>query len=103
MKNYVLIYDNGGFVGDKPMDEILKDWGVWFEELGSKLVDGGNPFNNGAKKITKDGVSDVEKGLSGYSIVKVASMDEAVELAKGCPMLIHSPKAVVQVYETLPM
>ncbi len=103
MKNYVYIYDNGGVVGDKPMPEILKDWETWFGQLGDKLVDGGNPFNDGAQAVTNDGVMDVERPASGYSIVKSNSLDEAVKMAKGCPMLVHSPKAVVMVYETLPM
>lgn len=103
MKNYVLIYNNGGEVGDKPMDEILNDWRAWFGELGSKLVDGGNPFNDNGQELTKDGAKSISGGLSGYSIIKAGSMDEAVETAKGCPMLVHSSKARVQVYETLPM
>ncbi|MBX4191067.1 hypothetical protein KW794_03180 [Candidatus Saccharibacteria bacterium] len=103
MKNYVFVYDNGGSTGDKPMDEILKDWGVWFGKLGDKLVDGGNPFNDGAKSVTKESVSAAKNPASGYSIVKANSMDEAVEMSKGCPMLVHIPNAVVNVYETLPM
>jgi hypothetical protein len=103
MKNYVFIYDNGGSTGDKPMPEILKDWETWFGQLGNKLVDGGNPFNDGAKAVSKSGVSDAENPASGYSIVKAGSMDEAVEMAKGCPMLVHVPESVVNVYETLPM
>jgi hypothetical protein len=104
MKNYVYIYHNGGSTGDKPMDEVLKDWGKWFKELGDKLVDGGNPFNDGAKAVTKSGV-DAVKGdpASGYSIVKAGSMDDAVKLAKGCPMLVHVATSTVEVYETLPM
>jgi hypothetical protein len=104
MKNYVYIYDNKGDRGNLPMDKILADWNAWFGSLGDKLVDGGNPFNEGAKEVTTSGVSAVKgAGLSGYSIVKANSMDEAVEMAKGCPMLKHAPSAVVQVYETLPM
>jgi hypothetical protein len=104
MKNYVFIYHNGGSTGDLPMEDVLKDWGIWFKKLGDKLVDGGNPFNDGAKAVTNDGVAAVKSDpASGYSIVKAASMDEAVELSKGCPMFKHVPTSTVEVYETLPM
>lgn len=104
MKNYVYVYNNKGDTGGLPMDKILADWGAWFGSLGDKLVDGGNPFNDGAKEVTNEGVSDVKTPvLSGYSIVKATSMDEAVEMSKGCPILKHVPSSVIQVYETLPM
>ena len=39
---------------------------------------------------------------TGYSIVKAASLDEAVEMTKGCPLL-ESASSAVRVYETAPM
>jgi hypothetical protein len=43
-----------------------------------------------------------EKPVTGYSIVSADSMDEAIELAKGCP-LASIDGAAVCVYEALPM
>jgi hypothetical protein len=104
MTNYVFVYYNGGDMGDLPMEEVKAAWMAWFGKLGDKLVDGGNPFNDGGKAVTKDGVSGFEHTpASGYSIIKAASMSEATELAKGCPMLEHSKGGIVEVYETMPM
>jgi hypothetical protein len=104
MKNYVFIYYNGGDMGDLPMDKIKADWMAWFEKLGDKLVDAGNPFNDGGQAVEKSGVTTIENfPASGYTIVKAGSMDDAVEMAKGCPMLEHTPKGAVRVYETMPM
>ncbi|MBI4033548.1 hypothetical protein HY379_00970 [Candidatus Saccharibacteria bacterium] len=104
MKNYVYMYDNRGDRGNVPMEEVMKAWNAWFAQLGDKLVDGGNPFNDGAKEVSNNGVSDITGSpASGYSIVKAESMAEATELAKGCPMLQHSKNSVIEVYETLPM
>jgi hypothetical protein len=90
-------------MGDMPMEEIRKAWMQWFEKLGDKLVDGGNPFAEGGKAVEQSGVTTIENyPASGYTIVKASSIDEAVELAKGCPIL-GSPKAAVRVYETMPM
>jgi len=104
MKNYVYIYFNKGAQANVPMEEVLKVWMAWFEKLGDKLVDGGNPFNDGAKVVKKDGASGSPSDpSSGYSIVKAGSLDEATEMAKGCPLLGHVPNGEVHVYETLPM
>ncbi|HEY5550033.1 MAG TPA: hypothetical protein VIK37_02440 [Candidatus Saccharimonadales bacterium] len=104
MKNYVYIYYNKGDQANVPMDEVLKAWGAWFAKLGDKLVDGGNPFNDGAKVVTKSGVKALDDDpSSGYSIVKAASLDEAAEMAKSCPLLGHVPNGAIHVYEALPM
>ena len=93
-------------MGDAPMEEVKKAWGAWFGKLGDSLVDAGNPFNDNGKAVEKSGVSDIENHpSSGYSIVKAKSMDEAVELAKGCPLLGDGgpDEGAVRVYETVPM
>jgi hypothetical protein len=106
MANYMYIYYNGGDMGDLPMEEVRKAWGDWFEKLGSNLVDAGNPFNDNGMAVERSGVSAIENfPSSGYSIVKADSMEKAVEMTKGCPLLAEKgPKgAAIRVYETLPM
>ena len=66
---------------------MVDAWGTWLGGLGDGLVDG-NPFTSNAKTVSPEGsVSDGPVGpmVSGYSIVKAASMDEAVGIAKNCP------------------
>lgn len=104
MGKYVFIYYNGGSTGDMPMEEVKAAWMKWFGELGDKLIDGGNPFNDGGKAVENSGVTTIENfPASGYSIVKADSMDEATEMAKGCPVLEHVETAAIRVYEALPM
>ncbi|HSX23635.1 MAG TPA: hypothetical protein VLE74_00870 [Candidatus Saccharimonadales bacterium] len=104
MTNFVFIYHNGGDMGDLPMEEVTAAWKTWFGQLGDTLIDGGNPFNDGAQAVTKDSVSAVGNSpASGYSIVKADNMATALELAKSCPMLEHSSTGSVEVYETMPM
>ena len=79
----------------------MKAWGVWMENLGPALKDGGNPFTPQAKTIdTKGKVSDGPAGspASGYSIIQANSLDEAVTMAKDCPVLLGG--ANISVYET---
>ena len=99
MANYVLVYHGGG-MPESPEEgaKVMQAWDVWFGELGDSLVDGGNPAS-ATKTIAADGsVSDDASGPSGYSILKADSLDAAVALAKGCPVL--QAGASIQVVET---
>ncbi len=103
MKNYVLIYFNNGIRDGVSPEDFKAEWGNWFGGLGDKLVDAGNPFNTGGQAVEKSGVTTIENWPStGYSIVKAETMDEAVEMAKSCPVL-NEPDGAVRVYETMPM
>ena len=80
---------------------VLQAWGAWYEQLGSAVVDGGNPFTPMAKSIASNGsVSDGPIGTpaTGYTIVAADSLDAAVELAQGCPVLQGGGE--ISVYET---
>jgi hypothetical protein len=97
--NYVLVY-HGGAMPQTPEEgaTVMKAWTDWFAALGPAVVDGGNPASR-TKRISATGsVSDDPSGPSGYSVIKADSLDAAVELAKGCPVLAGG--ASVQVVET---
>jgi hypothetical protein len=104
MANYVFAYSGGKGVS---ADEAERDaqyarWGEWFGELGSAVVDGGAAM--GAAQTVGPGgsVSDGgSRGLTGYSVVSAESLESAVELAKGCPVL--EVGGAVDVYEVIAM
>ena len=58
-------------------------WNSWFQELGSHVVDAGNPV---FERSTL-GSTDTDTVLGGYSLISAESLDAAVELARGCPTL----------------
>ena len=100
MANYVLVY-HGGSMPDSPEEgaRVMQTWTDWFGTLGAALVDGGNPASR-TRTIAADGsVTDDAAGPSGYSILKADTLDEAVELAKGCPVMAAG--ASIQVVETI--
>jgi hypothetical protein len=104
MANYVFAYSGGNGVAADEAERNAQyaKWGQWFEELGSAVVEGGAP--TGAAKTVGPGgsVSDGgSRGLSGYSVVSAGSLDSAVELAKGCPVLEIG--GAVDVYEAIAM
>ena len=102
MANFLLTYHGGGMPeGDEAQAQVMKAWDAWFGTLGDKLVDGGNPISH-SKAITPDGsVMDASSAPTGYTIIKADSLDAAVALAKGCPVL--GGGANVLVSETFPV
>jgi hypothetical protein len=106
MAKYVLIYQapGGAAMGATPEEQeaSMKVWTDWFGSLNGALVDGGNPATR-TRTISSDGsVRDEANGPTGYSIIQAGSLDEAVRLAKGCPVLL-GPGNSVQVVETIDM
>jgi len=102
MANFLLTFHGGSMPETKEeRDKVMSAWTSWFGTLGNALVDGGNPISQ-AKAISPDGsVMDATSAPSGYSIIKAGSLDEAVTLSKGCPVLAGG--AVVVVSETFPV
>src|SRR5215813_12994941 len=101
MAKFVLLY-SGGSMPETETEQaaVLQAWTAWYEGLGRAVVDPGNPFTPMAKSITSDGtVSDgpIGTSASGYTIVDAGSLDEAVGMAKECPVLQGG--AQISVYE----
>ncbi len=104
MSNYVFAYSGGKGVAEDEAERNAQyaRWGQWFEDLGSAVVEGGAAV--GAAKTVGPGGSVSDGGsraLTGYSIVAADSLDAAVELAKGCPVL--EVGGAVDVYEAIAM
>jgi hypothetical protein len=105
MKKFVFEYYNEADPSERTevRDDRMKKWNDWFASIGAQMVDGGNPFAPGSMAVEKSGVTTIENHpATGYSIINAAGMDEAVEVAKGCPVL-EMKAGAVRVYEALPM
>ena len=103
MANFLLTFHGGSMPEtQEEQGQVMQAWTDWFGALGDKLVDGGNPISN-VKTIAPGGsVTDgASNAPSGYSIIKADSLDEAVELSKGCPVLEGGANVVVA--ETFPV
>ena len=75
--------------------------GVRGDNAAGALVDPGNPTSPVAKSIDSNGkVSDGPVGamVTGYTIIKADSLDAAVTMARGCPVLKSNGQ--VTVFET---
>jgi len=83
---------------------VIQAWTAWYGELGSAVVDAGNPFTPVAKSIASDGtVSEGPVGTmaSGYTVIKADSLDAAVQVARRCPVVQGGAR--ITVYETFPV
>lgn len=101
MAKYLLIYHGGGMPeSQEEQAKVMAAWGAWFQESGGAITDPGNPVGQ-TRTIAGDGsISQGAggNGASGYSILEAGSMDEAVAIAKKCPVLAGG--ATIEVAET---
>ena len=80
--------------------EVMNSWGKWFEVLGERVVDSGNPFGPG-KEVTKTATQDLaqdEQAIVGYTIINAENMEEVEKLLEQCPIITS-----VKVFEAMPM
>src|SRR4051812_31755299 len=103
MAKYLYSYHGGSVPQSKEEGErVMQAWGAWFGKLGASVVDGGNPV--GKSTTVKNGSVISDGGAnpgSGYSIIEALNTDDAVALAKGCPIIAAGGS--VEIAEIYPM
>ena len=100
MAKYLLLYA-GGSMPETEAEQaaVMTAWTSWFTELGSAVVDQGNPFSADSKTISPGPtVTDAKATASGYSVIQADSLDQAAKLAENCPVLLGG--AQLMVFET---
>jgi hypothetical protein len=100
MTNYLLLYRGGGMpTSDDDRAKVMAAWGEWMKQCGENLVDAGNPCSN-SKSVSKDSVGQVSGDpVTGYSVIKANSMDDAVHAAQMVPLVVDGSGSC-DVYET---
>jgi len=105
MKEYALIFrhEDGQKVASPEQIQIwMKQTMDWIATIAAKnkFVSGpGLPFANARivhanKTVTNGPFGEIKETIGGYIIVKADTVDEAVEFAKGCPVLQGEGKTV---------
>ncbi|NHA04330.1 transcription initiation protein [Mucilaginibacter sp. HC2] len=98
MKDYALIFrhEDGQKVASPEQIQIwMKQTMDWISTIAAKnkFVSGtGLPFDDARvvhanRTVTNGPFGEIKETLGGYIIVKADTVDEAVEFAKGCPVL----------------
>jgi hypothetical protein len=114
--DYMLLFrgtnwDKG--LSPEQIQKVTGDFMAWFERLKKQgTVTSGHPLTNEGKTVSgkkgrtvADGpFAESKEAVGGYFLLHVASIDEAVEIAKGCPALEHGLTVEVrQVAEQCPI
>ncbi|MES2379795.1 MAG: YciI family protein [Bacteroidota bacterium] len=100
MKDFLLIFrmDVNTPQPQLSPDEIqamMKPWQDWMGSIAAqnKLVDQGNRLEPNGRVVKPNNIVtdgpfvEIKEAVGGYTIIKAASFDEAVEISKGCPIL----------------
>jgi hypothetical protein len=98
MSDYIFVYRlPGGGSRTAPSDETRGQWQDFIGSLGDRLVQIGDPVFS----THTVGAGQAETMVSGYSIVRADSLDQASKLAEGCPALRYG--GAVEVGEITPL
>jgi len=105
---YMLIFrgtDWHNGLSPEEMQRVANDWMAWFKRLTEqgKAV-AGNPLEREGKivsgkngRVVADGpFAESKEAIGGYFLLNVASMDEAVAIARQCPGLPYGAKVEVR-------
>jgi hypothetical protein len=97
MSEFTFLYRGGERPASaEQTQQSMQKWIAWFQELGAngQLKDRGQPLEGGGKvvkgsqKIVTDGPYAEAKDLvGGFSLIEAKDLAQAVEIAKGCPIL----------------
>ena len=89
MTDYLFVYHGGAApTSQEEGEKAMKAWMNWFGAMGEAVVVPGNPVGQ-SMTVTPSGVTDDggANPASGYTVVKADSIEAAIEMAKGCPMV----------------
>ena len=100
MKFALSYYGKPEFKDQEECDRHMSEWGAWVKKLGKRFVDPGFPLK-APKTVSSEGVKDgnAPDRLTGYSVVEAESIEEAVEMAKGCPHLTFGTIDVAEIMD----
>jgi hypothetical protein len=114
MNDFLLIFrrDESGKeapLSPEQMQAMMKPWQDWIGGLAAqnKLISSGNRLANEGNTIKPNNIItngpyvEIKESVGGYTIISAASLDEATELAKGCPILFAG--GTVEVRPIIPM
>jgi hypothetical protein len=80
VNTYLLVHRHPHNYAGSP--EAAAAWEAWFDKLGDALVDRGNAVLDDRGAVGKPGTV---LPLGGYTIINAADLEEATQLAHGCP------------------
>jgi hypothetical protein len=98
MTNFMYLFRGGMDMETTPPAQLqanMQKWVAWMQQLGKQgHLKGGEPLDRKAarvlrhkKPLTDGPYAEAKDVVGGYLIVTAENLDQATELAKGCPIL----------------
>ena len=113
MEKFIYLFRGGNNTDQSPeaMQAQMQKWFNWMGEMGKKgVLVGGEPLGPtgkqmaGAQKTLTDGpFIEAKEMVGGYLIVTANNIDDAVELAKGCPIFDVGGKLEIRPIQKMDM
>ena len=112
MKEFLLIFrtDYSG-ISQRTAEQaqlMMQKWMDWMAGIAAqdKLVNKGNRLQPSGRIVKNDMVTngpymEIKESIGGFTIIKAESYDDAVEIAKGCPILLSGGNVEVREIEVL--
>ena len=102
---FVLLF-HGGIAPQGEGEKYIQAFRSWMGELTQKgVLKGGLPLARSGKIVsqnTEESFHFSQDSVSGYAEVEAASLDEALEIAKGCPSIQYGGKVEVRDLMNMP-
>ncbi|HTA83416.1 MAG TPA: YciI family protein [Bacteroidia bacterium] len=97
MEKFLFLYrgkEGGHGLSPEAMQKHMEKWYAWMGDLAKKGIMGASePLQptgkqvSGSKKVVTDGpFIEAKEMIGGYTVVNAKDINEAVEIAKGCPV-----------------
>jgi hypothetical protein len=97
---------HGGIAPQSEGEKYIQAFRSWTGELAQKgILKGGLPLARSGKIVSQNSVESFQlsqDSVSGYAEVEAASLDEAIEIAKGCPSIHYGGKVEVRDLMNMP-
>lgn len=100
MKDFLLIFKTDYTMlqqrTETEAQAMMKKWMDWLGGIAAqnKLIDRGNRLADSGRivkandMVTNGPYTDIKESIGGYSLIKAENYDDAVIMAKGCPVLL---------------
>ena len=102
---FVLLF-HGGIAPQAESEKYIQAFQAWIGELTQKgILKGGLPLARSGKIVSQNAVESFQlsqDSVSGYAEVEAASLDEAIEIARGCPSIQYGGKVEVRDLMNIP-
>ncbi len=91
MAEFILMYQGGADMGAMTPEQgkaHREKWMAWIKGLGDQVVSAGQPLK-GNRSLTSTGGVEAKgaDAISGFAVIRVADMDEALKIAGADPFL----------------